>query len=366
MKIAYITLHWPRTTTSSIGKKIMRQTKEWRANGHTVRFFSHLHPINDKQELVAGKRFYYPINQGLIKRELGRAAAARDLIRSVSAFKPDLIYLRWGMYTMPMQKLFSIAPVIVEINTNDKKEHRHLGLLLNMYNRLTRSFLLKRTAGLIFTSNELANDPAFTRFKTKYKIISNGIDLINVPNLHAPNNQKPRLIFIGTPGMTWHGINELIRFAKINSDIEIDLVGFNPSDINHKKFPNIHLHGYLKGNGFEDVLKKADVAIGTVSLYLKDMDEASPFKIRDCAGRGIPCILPYFDTDLSNLNTDTILQIPNTPDNLVSHSQVIHNFIFSMRGKRLDRSLIADRIDIAEKEKKRIAFFKEILDENSI
>ena len=364
MKIAYITMHWPRTKNSSIGKKIIRQINEWRLQGHDVRFFSHLYNTDDKFDLIDGDRFFFDANNGLIQREFGRISAATKLINAVREFTPDIIYLRWGMYTAPIQRIFTIAPVVLEINTNDKKEHRHLGIFLDLYNRLTRSILFKAASGLVFTSFELARDPAFTSFKKPFDVIANGIDLHTIPFYSAPANKPPRLVFLGTPGMAWHGLDELSRFAEMNADIEIDIIGSGPEEISGIIPPNMHLYGYLQGMEFEDMLAKADVAIGTISLFSKGMNEASPFKIRDCAGRGIPCILPYKDTDLSDIQTHAILQIPNAPNNLVSHNQEVHDFIFSMRGKRLKREQIADRIDIVKKEKQRLAFFKQILEQD--
>ena len=46
-------------------------------------------------------------------------------------FHPDLIYLRWGMYVFPSHKFFDIAPVVVEINTNDVLQHKVLGQVLS-------------------------------------------------------------------------------------------------------------------------------------------------------------------------------------------------------------------------------------------
>ena len=365
MKIAYITLHWPRTASSSIGKKILRQTDKWRDQGHHVRFFSHLHTIENEKDLIVGDRFFYPIDKGIIKREMGRISAANQLIESVCAFQPDIIYLRWGMFTIPMQRLFAIAPVVLEINTNDKKEHRHLGAAMDIYNRLTRPIFLRAAKGMVFTSHELAQDSAFTPYIRRYEVIANGIDLQGLPFHPAPANSHPHLVFLGTPGMAWHGLDKLIHFAEMNPDITIDIVGSGQQDISAPMPSNMTLFGYLQGQAFEKILAGADAAIGSISLHLNEMEEASPFKIRDCAGRGIPCILPYIDTDLSGVQSDAILCIPNTPDNLVKHSELIHDFIFAMRGKRLKRALIADRIDIIGKERERMAFFKEILDQNN-
>jgi len=364
MKIAYISLHWPRTASSSIGKKIIRQTNEWRSQGHQVRFFSHLHTTKHIKDLIAGDRFFYPIDKGIIQREIGRISAARQLIASIRSFQPDIIYLRWGMYTAPMRRLFTIAPVVLEINTNDKKEHRHLGAVLDIYNRVTRPIFLRAAKGMVFTARELTQDPAFRAYTRCHEVIANGIDLKGLPFYCAPANSPPHLVFLGTPGMAWHGLDELIRFAEMNPDIIVDVVGSGKKDFRKPISPNVNLFGYLEGQAFENILVGADVAIGSISLHLNEMEEASPFKIRDCAGRGLPCILPYIDTDLSDVKSDAILQIPNKPNNLIANSKLIHDFIYSMRGKRLERVLIADRIDIAKKERQRVAFFQEVLGKN--
>jgi hypothetical protein len=299
-----------------------------------------------------------------MQREIGRIRAAKELLMALRDFAPDVIYLRWGMYTIPMRQIFSIAPVIVEINTNDKKEHRHLGLGLDLYNRLTRSIFLRAADGMVFTSEELARDPAFTPFTGKFQVITNGIDLQHIPFYPAPANTLPRLVFLGTPGMAWHGLLKLAQLAEAHSDIIIDVIGSERDAVSGVVPTNIHFHGYLQGSALEEILAAADAAIGTLSLHVKGMNEASPFKIRDCAGRGIPCILPYFDTDLSGLQNEAVLQIPNTEDNLETHSQAIHDFVYAMRGKRLARSEIAERIDIVGKERARVAFFEQVLQEN--
>ena len=123
-------------------------------------------------------------------------------------------------------------------------------------------------------------------------------------------------------------------------------------------------HGYLQGNKYEKLLSSADAAIGTLSLHLMGMQEASPLKIRDCAARGIPCILPYKDTDLYDLDCRELLNIPNTADNITTHGAEIHDFVDKMRGKRLQRSSVENRIDIFQKEKTRVDFFNSIFHQN--
>ena len=360
MRIAYISLHWPRSISSSIGKKIGNQIGVWRKLGHTVQFFSHLHTTHANEKLIEGQRFYYRDSGGLLSREWGRIAAAEKLLDSIRIFQPDVIYLRWAMYVHPMKRIFKIAPTIIEINTNDYEKHKLLGAIKNQYNQLTRSILLKNASGLVFTSNELAEIPVFTKFNKSSTVISNGIALRDTPFYPAPNNPSPHLIFIGTPGMIWHGVEKLIQFAQRFSDVTVDIIGANSINGYSHLPSNFLLHGYKVGKDYEKLLSCADAAIGSLSLHLNDMQEASPLKIRDCAARGIPCILPYKDTDLFDLDCREILNIPNTPDNITTHGVKIHDFINRMRGKRLERTFIENRIDIAQKEKMRIDFFDSI------
>ena len=56
MRIAYVSLHWPRPAASSIGKKIIKQTTAWRDAGHEVKFFSHMHSLQDRIVLLDGRR----------------------------------------------------------------------------------------------------------------------------------------------------------------------------------------------------------------------------------------------------------------------------------------------------------------------
>lgn len=366
MRIAYISLHWPRPVSSSVGKKINTQINVWRQLGHSVEFFSHLHSPEKDEQLVDGQRFFYQNDKNIFSRELGRISAAKKLFESVRAFRPDVIYLRWGMYVHPMKMVFSIAPTVVEINTNDYEEHKLLGLTEDLYNRLTRSLFLGNAAGHIYTSNEMAAEPVFSKFSKPFVVVANGISLQTTPFYPAPSNHIPRLIFIGTPGMAWHGVDKLINFANKYSDTHIDIVGYDQADNSAESPTNVTFHGYLQGESYEKLLASADAAIGTLSLHLKGMEEASPFKIRDCAARGIPCILPYKDTDLSDLNYPEILNIPNTVDNILSHGDDIHDFVKNMRGHRLDRKLTKNRIDIFRKEKRRVDFFNTICEQSKM
>ena len=364
MKIAYVTLHWPRTRSSGIGKKMLRQMDAWEQAGHSVTCYMHLHETQNSHELLPAKYFIYQPVKGkfsLLRRETSRIHALKALIQTVILDKPDLIYLRWGMYAIPLKKMFQAVPVVVEINTNDVLEHRLLGPFLNLYNRLTRNILLSRADGLVFTTRELSLDPVFAKYSKQRIVVSNGIDLDTHEKIPVPNTAIPHLVFIGTPDLAWQGIEKLVQLAEKLRDIHIDIIGCDGIP-GFKHIPkNMTFHGYLERTEYQQILAQATAAIGTLSLYKKGMGEAAPLKIRECAAFGIPLILPYKDTDLHNLPCDSILEIPNTENNIHENTGRIHDFLYHMQGKRLDVEKIQKLIDIRVKEKERLGFFESML-----
>lgn len=366
MKIAYVTLHWPRTKTSGIGKKMQRQIDTWQKSGHSVTCYMHLHNVEEQSSLVPAKYFFYhsaqnPLN--VVKREITRSQALAELITTVQRDEPDVIYLRWGMYANPLYKLFSKIPVVVEINTNDVREHRLLGFPLYLYNLLTRSITLRNASGLVFTTRELAAEPEFARFNTPRCVISNGIDLDAYQPLPAPHTPVPHLAFIGTPDLPWQGVEKLVSLAKMVTDIHIDIIGCSSLPGQEILPENMTLHGYLEKEQYRQVLAQASAAIGTLSLFKKGMQEAAPLKIRECAALGIPLILPYWDSDFHEISCDKILEIPNTQENVCRFAPLIHDFVYSMRGKRLERGEIFNLINIEIKENKRLNFFLDCINQ---
>jgi hypothetical protein len=161
--------------------------------------------------------------------------------------------------------------------------------------------------------------------------------------------------------MPWHGVDKLADLAFRFPDLVIDVVGFDKMSGISELPANLILHGFQEGSAYETVLANADAAIGTLSLHVKGMQEAAPLKVRDCAARGIPCILPYLDRDFSGMDSALFLQIPNSAGVVLSHGNAIHDFVMQARGKRVARSLIQGRIDSPVKEKQRLGFFKTII-----
>ena len=360
MRIAYVSLHWARTKNSGVGKKMQNQLEVWRRMGHEARMFMHASTGEPASPLIEAHVIPYE-SRGKIITELNRIRAARQLVNAVKEFNPDIIYLRYGIYVYPAHRLMKIAPVIEEINTNDLTQHEDLGGIYSLYNRLTRGIFLRLVRGLVTVSRELEVSPAFALYRKPTRVIANGIELDAFAPLSAPSNESPRLVFIGSPGYIWHGVDKLVDFARRFSDVQLDIVGYDALPDFEALPHNLTLHGYLSSEQYLKVLARADVAISSLALHRIQLDEASTLKSRECLALGLPLVVAYTDTDLDDAGFDFLLKIPNKEDNIHTHGEAIREFAYRMRGIRADRGVLKDRIDSTRKEELRLNFFEEIL-----
>jgi len=360
MRIAYVSLHWARTKNSGVGKKIQSQVETWRRLGHEARLFMHASTGEPASELIEADVFLYDM-RGKFQTELNRIRAASRMVEAVKAFKPDVIYLRYGIYVYPAHRLMNIASVVEEINTNDLTQHEDLGGVYSLYNRFTRGIFLRLVRGLVTVSGELETSPAFAPYRKPTRVIANGIDLDSFKPLSAPTNETPRLVFIGSPGYLWHGVDKLVDFARRFPDLQLDIVGYESLPEFEPLPPNLNLHGYLSSEEYLKVLARTDVAISSLALHRIQLDEASTLKSRECLALGLPLVVAYIDTDLDDAGCDFLLKIPNKEDNIQTHGEAIREFAYRMRGKRADRKILERLISSEQKESMRLKFFEEIL-----
>lgn len=344
-----------------VGKKIISQVRLWQELGETAHLF-----ITSPDDLDIPGVSVFPFQRrrshlpgaGFVAREISRSRALCRLLDHVTAYRPDIIYLRFGSFAYPLHNLFDIVPVVLELNTNDIEEFRRRGVLQYFLNLRMRKMLLERASGLVAISNEIAHLPSVAEFHKPTLVLGNGIDFRGYQPLPSPRNSLPRLVFSGTPQLPWHGVDKLIFLARQFPDLQVDVIGYSSLDLGIKQIPdNIIFHGFLSGKEYRQILSKADVGIGTLALHRKCMEEASPLKVREYLAYGIPVLIAYQDTDLKNVSTEVMLQIPNCDDNVKEQARLIRDFSYRMMGQRADRRLFFPLIDQREKERKRLAYF---------
>ncbi len=365
MRIAYVTIHVaPQIMQGGVGGKIKSQISIWREHGHEVTLFALTPapiPFSDARSFIFESHFRFRLFE-LIEREINRSIMLKRMLASVREYRPDLVYLRFGLYSFPLHRIFKIVPVILEVNSNDLDEYRSRGMFFYWLNRATRGFMFSHCAGWVASSHELADRRENRRHDKPVSVVSNGIELDKYEPFTPPDNQTPCLSLVGSPGMNWHGVDKLFALATQYPDLLINIIGYRPEDISLSIPANLRLHGYLTHEDIKRVLAATDVVFGTLALHRKKMEEASPLKVREALAYGIPIVIAYRDTDLNELHMDTILRLPNTEENVIQNAGHIRKFAYEMMGKRVDVDFLAPYIDQCRKEETRLSFFRAILD----
>lgn len=367
MRIAYVMLNVIKhLIEGGVGNKSISQVRLWQELGETAHLF-----ITSPDDLNIAGDSVFPFQRRcsplpgveFVAHEISRSQALCRLLEHVAAYRPDIIYLRFGSFAYPLHNLFDIAPVVLELNTNDIEEFRRRGALRYFLNLWTRKMLLDRASGLVAISHEIAQLPSIAEFHKPALVLGNGIDFRDYQPFPPPRNPLPRLVFSGTPQLPWHGVDKLIFLARQFPDLQVDVIGYSSLDLEIKQIPdNIVFHGFLAGKEYRQILSKADVGVGTLALHRNRMEEGSPLKVREYLAYGLPVILGYQDTDLNNITTDFILRIPNSKDNVKANANLIRDFSYRMMGRRADRSLFLPLINQQEKERKRLTYFTSLLE----
>lgn len=354
-RCAYV-VHWNDGPESGVFKKLSRQVKRWTSAGLDVKVFllSRLADARAMAELlpVASEVFAY---DGFTSR----FAQADLLAKSVRTWNPDLVYHRYDLYYPAIARLAREIPFVLEINTDDMEEYKLGPLYRHIYNRLTRSLLFINARGMVFVSDELSKKHGFERLGKPGVVIANGIDLDRQAHAPAATNHEPRLVFMSSPGQPWQGVEKILWLAGRFPAWKFDLIGMEQEDLRETPPENLKIHGFLPRAHYEKILASADVAIGTLSLYLKSMDEASPLKVREYLAYGLPVIIGYRDTDFPQ-GAPFLLVLPNSPSNVREATDQIAEFVKANKGKRVDREMVSS-IDDSHKEERRLAFFEEMM-----
>lgn len=351
MRIAFV-CYWNKLARDGVAYKVEGQVGRWRDEGHEVAVFC----VTRSRSAEGLEWRLFPFG-GLA----GRVAATRRLERAVLEWGPDVAYLRYDLYLPPPLGLLRRVPGVVEVNADDREEARLVrGAAGRLYNEVSRRLLLGAASGLVFVTHELARSPSFTRFRKPGAVVGNGVDLDALGLLGAPEpGGRPRAVFLGTRNQPWHGVDKLVRLARELPGMDFDVVGWDAGELPATAPPNLSAHGRLSRAEYEPVLAAADVAIGTLALHRKHMDEACPLKVREYLGYGLPVVLGYSDTDLGDAERWYALRLPNTETNVESSVGEIEAFVERVRGRRVPRKEIEELVGARAKERHRLAFLTE-------
>jgi hypothetical protein len=340
-------------TTSGVYHKIQDQTSYWKTSGHDVQILSIFPTVVSKNPLMK-----------LINYE----KEVRNKTKEIRLFNPDLIYSRQLFFSFCLYTFLKKFKYVTEINTNDIVEKKYGNKLLYLYHLLTRKYLLSIADGFVFMTNELSKSNSFPK-KSQITVIPNGINVNAIPFSNTEKHTgKVKVGFIGTPNQPWQALDKIIYLVKHCPEFNFEIVGpssenLSAIDKNYNSSNNITVHGLVPQNESFKIMLKCDVALGTLGLHRKKLEENPPLKTRLYLAMGLPIILGYNDSDFLNEHVPFVLRIPNKEDNVVNNLFNIKTFISQVRN--LDRKKIRDfakeKLDTSLKESLRLAFFKKII-----
>lgn len=349
MRIAYVT-EWSPYAETGVLRKLIGQIHAWRDLGCNAQIFS-VSPLQDAAPALNFDQVGEIVGH-FHQRHLDRFPCARlgyvnkiatvpRLVAQLKRYRPDVIYYRQnGPWYPGVSRLLSVAPTVLEVNTDEKSENRLWGDVFGKFHEITKAWTQDRLAGLVVVTDEIAKSYRHTN-----KMIA------TIPNsmwgepypLPPTANKTPTFVFVGSPmtvGINWHGIDKLITLARALPESTFHIVGPSAREFSCGNLPaNMIVHGELRGAELIDVFSQSDVGLGTMALHRKDMDEACPLKVRDYLMHGLPVVIGYWETETQLNTAEYVLQIGNTDGNVENSIDAIAQFADLWRGRRVTADL---------------------------
>jgi glycosyltransferase involved in cell wall biosynthesis len=266
----------------------------------------------------------------------GRFIARELLSLDVARWQPDVIYLRHSTISPSVLILAAAVPTIVGGDLDDLDELKVRSRLRFWYMRFTRDRLLRRARRIMVVTPEIARHPSIRSLRRPVDVFPNTIDVTAYPQLPAPANEAPRLVFIGAPGLPWAGVDKIARLARLVPDWQFDVIGSSPDEVEGAP-SNLAAHGSLTQQEYLPIMAAADVAIGPLALHRKGLSETSALKVAEYLAYGIPVIVATRETAFPQ-DVPFLLRIPNTESNVDDSVDEIREFVRRWRGRRVDRA----------------------------
>lgn len=359
MQIVYI-IYWLDEAESGVIKKIAGQASVW----STLEVRTHLLIYTLKGSLLDADRETIKAifgNEHTIisfSSVLDTLFLSSRIYHSVNNIKPDVVYFRYCKYSVGLIKTIKNYPSVMEVNSLELYEMSPLSMGY-IYTWLTRGLVLKKMNGLVTVTDELARHPHYKVYDKPYVVIGNGVAVSAYnPLPFVVNKDSINLVFIGTDNQPWHGIDEILRLAGIKTNWSFHIIGTNGVEYQSGTGKNVTFHGKLKQDEYIRIFEQCDIAIGTMALYRKKMQEACPLKVREYLLHGLPVIIGYQDVDFNN-NHSFILRLPNRENSMVDNIDKIDDFVRLWKNRRVSKKDIM-HLDSSLKESQRITFLRSI------
>lgn len=339
-----------------VATKLRSQMQHWIGSGHEVELL--LIGCEDLAELetleIPVKNIYYPVKifpKKGINVFLSKILSINKINKYLKQVKPDLIYYRCSMWIPGLDHIIAAHMSVMEVNSKDLEEIKSWGRTIRWLYKYGRKKILNNVDGIVSVSHELAEE--FISLGLPTIVIGNGITLSNKVSERTISDSV-NLVFVGSLEQYWQGVDKVYFLATHLPEFNFHIVGEKSPQ---KELPNVYSHGYLAARELNLLYERMHIGIGTLALHRKNMEEASPLKVREYISHGLPVIIGYHDTDLAS--SPQVLRINNSETNVSDSIEAIRNFIVRQAGSTISEEVRLS-IDYAEKEHKRLTFFEHL------
>jgi len=351
MKIAYIANVGEQS--HGVRRKVLEQISAWMTLGHEVEMFC-VSPASDPRYALWTRR-----------NLLNHRPA---LLADVKRFNPNIVYWReerFTAFTLALLRMFA-KKTVLEINSSSEHEgrlflHKSFARTLSYYlHILSQPLVARRVLGLVCVTEELAFAPEFARQPNRL-VSPNGIALAGKTVIKKAGQSGPtRIIFMGSPGQPWQGVDKLPALANaLGPDFQFHVVGPPAEDISSQgnSPENVVVHGYLDDSACARLLADAHIGMGAIARHRTKMEEACPLKTRAYIAAGLPVILPYRDTAFREMVPEWVLPLPNREDVFEDAAAVeaVRGFCEAKRNRIVTHEESRPYIEVTSLESKKLA-----------
>jgi glycosyltransferase involved in cell wall biosynthesis len=167
--------------------------------------------------------------------------------------------------------------------------------------------ILKNAAGGICVTNEIA---AYEKKRCgSYRTIAIGNAAPqegNVDFAMPKFDGALRVVMVLGALHLWHGLDRALKgleaYRADDVVIELDLIGIDENQLpayQRSDSFRVKTLGRMTLQQLDEVIPSYHVAVGSLALHRIGLSEASPLKVRQCMVSGLPVVLGYLDTDVS-------------------------------------------------------------------
>jgi len=171
---------------------------------------------------------------------------------------------------------------------------------------------------------------------------SNGIDCDMIKVRTPLQREDYRIIAVGK-WQYWHGLDRILMGItkykeRLNKMVALDIVGDGPElqklknvVERHRIKNHVTFHGVCTGSKLDLLFDKADIGLGTLGLFRKNVKIDSSLKNREYIARGLPIILCSEDADIK-VNENFVCKVEE--DESIINMVQIERFLSNLNTKK--------------------------------